>query len=112
MKSRSAELQAIRIEVNDELGILEHAFRTAVKFLKPGGRLAIITFHSLEDRIAKQTLKELSRGCICPPELPVCTCHHKPEIKLLGKPRQAAEEELRGNSRSKSAKLRIAEKLG
>ena len=104
--------QAIRIEVNDELGILEHAFRTAVKFLKPGGRLAIITFHSLEDRIAKQTLKELSRGCICPPELPVCTCHHKPEIKLLGKPRQAAEEELRGNSRSKSAKLRIAEKLG
>ncbi|MBQ7497437.1 MAG: 16S rRNA (cytosine(1402)-N(4))-methyltransferase RsmH [Selenomonas sp.] len=104
--------QAIRIEVNDELGILENAFKTAVKFLKPGGHLAIITFHSLEDRIAKQTLKELARGCICPPELPVCTCNHKPEIKLLGKPRQATKEELRGNSRSKSAKLRIAEKLG
>jgi len=104
--------QAIRIEVNDELGILENAFKTAVKFLKPGGRLAIITFHSLEDRIAKQTLKEMARGCICPPELPVCTCKHKPEIKLLGKPKQATKEELRDNSRSKSAKLRIAEKLG
>ena len=104
--------QAIRIEVNDELGILETAFRTAVKFLKPGGRLAIITFHSLEDRIAKQTLKEMARGCICPPELPVCTCGHKPEIRLLGKPKQATKEELRDNSRSKSAKLRIAEKLG
>ena len=104
--------QAIRIEVNDELGILENAFKTAVRFLKPGGRLAIITFHSLEDRIAKQTLKEMARGCICPPELPVCTCKHKPEIKLLGKPKQATKEELRDNSRSKSAKLRIAEKLG
>jgi len=104
--------QAIRIEVNDELGILENAFKTAVKFLKPGGRLAIITFHSLEDRIAKQTLKEMARGCICPPEIPVCTCKHKPEIKLLGKPKQATKEELRDNSRSKSAKLRIAEKLG
>ena len=104
--------QAIRIEVNDELGILENAFKTAVRFLKPGGRLAIITFHSLEDRIAKQTLKEMARGCICPPEIPVCTCKHKPEIKLLGKPKQATKEELRDNSRSKSAKLRIAEKLG
>lgn len=104
--------QAIRIEVNDELGILENAFKTAVRFLKPGGRLAIITFHSLEDRIAKQTLKEMARGCICPPELPVCICKHKPEIKLLGKPKQATKEELRDNSRSKSAKLRIAEKLG
>ena len=104
--------QAIRIEVNDELGILENAFKTAVRFLKPGGRLAIITFHSLEDRIAKQTLKEMARGCVCPPEMPVCTCKHKPEIKLLGKPKQATKEELRDNSRSKSAKLRIAEKLG
>ena len=103
--------QAIRIEVNDELGILENAFRTAVRHLKPGGRLAIITFHSLEDRIAKQTLKEMARGCICPPELPVCMCHHKPEIRLIGKPLQATEEELEHNSRSKSAKLRIAEKL-
>ena len=85
--------QAIRIEVNDELGILEKAC------------------HSLEDRIAKQTLKEMARGCICPPELPVCVCHHKPEIRLLGKPKQATADELAHNSRSKSAKLRIAEKL-
>jgi 16S rRNA (cytosine1402-N4)-methyltransferase len=103
--------QAIRIEVNDELGILAEAFRTAVHHLQPGGRLAIITFHSLEDRIAKQTLKELARGCICPPELPVCVCHHHPEIKLLGKPRQAKAQELAHNSRSHSAKLRLAEKL-
>ncbi len=103
--------QAIRIEVNDELGILAGAFRTAVKFLVPGGRLAIITFHSLEDRIAKQTLKELARGCICPPELPVCMCHHQPEIKLLGRPRTAGREELAANPRAKSAKLRIAEKI-
>ena len=103
--------QAIRIEVNDELGILAGAFRTAVKFLAPGGRLAIITFHSLEDRIAKQTLKELARGCICPPELPVCMCHHQPELRLLGRPRTAGREELAANPRAKSAKLRIAEKI-
>lgn len=103
--------QAVRIEVNDELGILENAFRTAVKHLKPGGRIAIITFHSLEDHIAKQTLKQLARGCICPPELPVCVCHHEPEIKILGKPIKASIEELDNNSRSRSAKLRIAEKL-
>ena len=103
--------QAVRIEVNNELGILEQAFRTAVKHLKPGGRIAIITFHSLEDRIAKQTLKEMTRGCICPPELPVCMCHHQPELKLLGKPIQASSAELDNNSRSRSAKLRIAEKL-
>lgn len=103
--------QAIRIEVNDELGILANAFRTAVAHLKPGGRIAIITFHSLEDRIAKTVLKEMSRGCICPPELPVCMCNHKPEIKIIGKPIQASVAELAHNSRSKSAKLRIGEKL-
>ena len=103
--------QAVRIAVNDELGILETAFRTAVRHLKPGGRIAIITFHSLEDRIAKKTLREMSRGCICPPELPVCVCHHRPEIRLLGRPVTAAPQELEQNSRSKSAKLRLAEKL-
>ncbi len=103
--------QAIRIEVNNELGILEKSFRTAVEYLKPGGRIAIITFHSLEDRIAKNTLREMARGCICPPQLPICVCHHKPEIRLLGKPIVAAPQELAGNSRAKSAKLRIAEKL-
>ena len=103
--------QAIRIEVNDELGILETAFRAAVAHLAPGGRLVIITFHSLEDRIAKNTLKELARGCICPPELPVCVCHHHPEVKLLVKGRKAGKGELAANTRAKSAKLRVAEKL-
>ncbi len=103
--------QAIRIEVNNELGILEDAFKTAVKHLKPGGRIAIITFHSLEDRIAKNVLKEMASGCICPPSLPICMCNHKPEIKLLVKGTAASVEELESNSRAKSAKLRIAEKL-
>ena len=103
--------QAIRIEVNDELGILEAAFRAAAAHLAPGGRLVILTFHSLEDRIAKNTLKELARGCICPPELPVCVCHHHPEVRLLVKGRKAGAHELAGNGRAKSAKLRVAEKL-
>ncbi len=103
--------QAIRIEVNDELGILENAFRTAVAHLRPGGRIAIITFHSLEDRIAKNVLREMSRGCICPPHQPICTCGHEPEVKLLVKGIAASKDELEHNSRSKSAKLRIAEKL-
>ncbi|WP_297963265.1 16S rRNA (cytosine(1402)-N(4))-methyltransferase RsmH [uncultured Anaerovibrio sp.] len=103
--------QAIRIEVNNELGILEEAFRTAVKHLRPGGRIGIITFHSLEDRIAKNVLREMSSSCICPPSLPVCVCNHKPEIKLLVKAAVASADELEHNSRAKSAKLRIAEKL-
>lgn len=103
--------QAVRIAVNDELGILEQSFRAAVKHLKSGGRIAIITFHSLEDRIAKNTLRELARGCICPPELPVCVCNHKPEIKQIGKAVQPGKDEMAENPRSRSAKLRIAEKL-
>lgn len=103
--------QAVRIEVNDELGILEKTFRAAVHHLKPGGRIAIITFHSLEDRIAKNTLREMARGCICPPELPVCVCHHKPEIKLLTRALKPGRKEQAANSRSKSAKLRVAVKL-
>lgn len=103
--------QAVRIEVNNELEILENAFKTAVSHLKPGGRIAIITFHSLEDRIAKNVLKEMSRGCVCPPRLPVCICGHRPEVKLLVKGAAASKDELEHNSRSKSAKLRIAEKL-
>ncbi len=103
--------QAVRIEVNNELGILEQTFRSAAAHLKPGGRLAIITFHSLEDRIAKQTLQELAKGCICPPRMPICICDHKPEVKIIGKPLAATADELEANSRSKSAKLRVAEKL-
>ncbi len=102
--------QAIRIEVNNELGILENAFKDAVSLLKPGGRICIITFHSLEDRITKQTLQALAKDCVCPPRLPVCVCNHKAEIKIIGKPLVATMEELNENSRARSAKLRIAEK--
>ncbi|MBR2214683.1 MAG: 16S rRNA (cytosine(1402)-N(4))-methyltransferase RsmH [Selenomonadaceae bacterium] len=103
--------QAIRIEVNQELTILASTFREAVSRLNPGGRIAIITFHSLEDRLAKETLKDLARGCICSPHLPVCVCHHRPEVKLLGKPILPTVEELERNPRAKSAKLRLAEKI-
>ena len=104
--------QAIRIEVNDELGILEQSVRDFVSCLKKGGRLAIITFHSLEDRIVKKTFQELAKGCICPKEFPVCMCGRKPEIKIISrKPVLPSEKEIEENSRSKSAKLRIAEKL-
>lgn len=102
--------QAIRIEVNNELGILEEAFKDAVNYLKIGGRICIITFHSLEDRIAKQTLQNLAKGCICPPRLPVCVCNHQSEIKIIGKPLVATVDELNENSRARSAKLRIAER--
>lgn len=103
--------QAIRIEVNNELGILENTFKTAVKHLNKGGKIAVITFHSLEDRITKNVFKELSRGCICPPHLPICVCNHKPEIKLCSKAIKPSKYEMDDNSRSKSAKLRVAEKL-
>ncbi|MBQ7516354.1 MAG: 16S rRNA (cytosine(1402)-N(4))-methyltransferase RsmH [Schwartzia sp.] len=103
--------QAIRIEVNDELTILEGALRAAVRHLKPGGRLAVITFHSLEDRITKNTLREMARGCICPPEIPVCICHHHPEIRLLGKAIVPGADETAQNPRARSAKLRLAEKI-
>jgi 16S rRNA (cytosine1402-N4)-methyltransferase len=103
--------QAIRIEVNSELAILAQAFTTAIARLKPGGRLCIITFHSLEDRIAKQTLQALARGCICPPSMPICTCHHQPEIRLVGKVVSPSLEEVERNPRARSAKLRIAEKI-
>ncbi|MBP2653100.1 MAG: Ribosomal small subunit methyltransferase [Firmicutes bacterium] len=102
--------QAIRIEVNDELGILRDAFRTAVERLKPGGRLCIITFHSLEDRIAKKTLSELAKGCICPRDFPICVCKNVPKVKVLGKPASPTPAELEANPRSRSAKLRVAEK--
>jgi len=103
--------QAIRIEVNGELEILEQTFIAAVKHLKPGGRLCIITFHSLEDRIAKHTLKTLAQGCICPPHLPICSCQHQPEVKIIGKAIVPTAEEIENNPRSRSARLRVAEKL-
>ena len=104
--------QAIRIAVNDELGAVETVMKTAVSCLNPGGRLAIITFHSLEDRIGKNGMAAASKGCTCPPNFPVCVCGNKPKVKLIArKPITASEEELERNPRSRSAKLRVCEKL-
>lgn len=103
--------QAIRIEVNGELTILEQAVRDFVQCLKPGGRLAVITFHSLEDRIVKNTFADLANGCTCPKDFPICVCGNKPQGKVITrKPITASEEELIQNSRSRSAKLRVFEK--
>ncbi len=103
--------QAIRIEVNGELAILEQAVRDFVDVLLPGGRLAIITFHSLEDRIVKNVFSELASGCICPKEFPVCVCGKKPLGKLVNrKPIVSADSELSENPRARSAKLRVFEK--
>lgn len=103
--------QAIRIEVNRELAILHDSFIDAVDMLVSGGKIGVITFHSLEDRITKQTFKELSTGCICPPELPVCVCHHKAVVRARNKAIEPSKEEVENNPRSRSAKLRVAEKL-
>ena len=104
--------QAIRIEVNGELDVIEPAIRDAVSMLKPGGRIAIITFHSLEDRIVKQAFASLASGCTCPKDFPVCVCGNKPKVKLVNrKPILPSKEELEENPRSRSAKLRVAEKL-
>ena len=104
--------QALRIAVNDELNILQQAFGQGVQALKPGGRLCVITFHSLEDRIAKEYFKHLATECVCPPELPVCTCKKRKEIKIITrKPILPSKLELEHNPRARSAKLRIIEKL-
>ena len=104
--------QAIRIAVNDELGSVERVMKKAVPLLNQGGRLAVITFHSLEDRIVKQAMAEAAKGCTCPPEFPVCVCGKKPQVKLITrKPIVSGEEELERNPRARSAKLRICEKL-
>ena len=103
--------QAIRIEVNSELNVLERSIEPMIERLNPGGRLAIITFHSLEDRIVKNEFKRCENPCTCPPNFPVCTCGKKPMGKVITKhPVTASEEELAGNKRSSSAKLRIFEK--
>ena len=103
--------QAIRIAVNDELGSVEQVMEDAIPLLKRGGRLAVITFHSLEDRIVKSAMAEAAKGCTCPPRLPVCVCGNTPKVKLISrKPIVATEEELEVNPRSRSAKLRVCEK--
>ena len=104
--------QAIRIAVNDELGSVEKVMRDAVDCLNPGGRLAIITFHSLEDRIVKVGMADAAKGCTCPPNFPVCVCGNQPKVKIISrKPIVSGEEELERNPRARSAKLRVCEKI-
>lgn len=104
--------QALRIVVNRELEVLEKGLEAAVRVLKPGGRLAVISFHSLEDRIVKLFIRQEQKGCICPPEYPVCMCGRKPRLKVINsKPIEASQEEARRNPRSRSARLRLAEKV-
>lgn len=104
--------QAIRIAVNDELGSVDRMVREAVPQLNPGGRLAVISFHSLEDRIVKNALAAFAKGCTCPPDFPVCVCGKKPQVKLVNKkPIVSGAAELEENPRARSAKLRVAEKL-
>jgi len=104
--------QALRIATNDELNQLEELIPLAVSFLNPGGRLCIITFHSLEDRIVKNTFRNLANDCTCPPDFPVCVCDTEPQIKIVTrKPVTAGDDELKNNPRARSAKLRVAEKL-
>ncbi len=104
--------QAIRIAVNDELNSVSRLMHDAVDRLNPGGRLAVITFHSLEDRIVKNAMQAAARGCTCPPEFPVCICGKKPKVRVLTrKPIVSGARELEENPRARSAKLRVAEKL-
>ena len=104
--------QAIRIEVNRELDVIEPAIRAAEKLMRVGGRIAVITFHSLEDRIVKQTFADLASGCTCPRSFPVCVCGKKPSVRLVNKkPILPSKAELDENPRSRSAKLRVAEKI-
>ncbi len=104
--------QAIRIAVNDELGAVERIMKDAIGCLRPGGRLAVITFHSLEDRIVKTGMAAAAKGCTCPPEFPVCVCGKKPQVRLVSRrPIVSDQEELDRNPRARSAKLRVCEKL-
>ena len=104
--------QAIRIAVNDELGEVERLLAHVLDKLRPGGRLAVISFHSLEDRLVKTAYAQWAKGCTCPPDFPVCVCGKTPKARLVGRrPITASEEELAGNPRARSAKLRIAERL-
>ena len=104
--------QALRIEVNGELDALSEFLEKATGYLNVGGRLAVISFHSLEDRIVKQKFKELATGCVCPPDFPICVCGHKASVKIITKhPVEATQEEININSRSACAKLRVVEKI-
>ena len=112
IKSLARVFQALRMEVNQELKELKKGIETAVKFLKPQGRLAIISYHSLEDRIVKESFRDLASGCKCPPTLPICVCGAKPELKILTrKPIVPSEKEKKINPKSRSAKLRVGVKI-
>ena len=104
--------QALRIEVNSELDVLKSGLESAIRWLNPGGRIAVISYHSLEDRIVKDTFAHFAQGCICPPELPVCVCGNEPTLKLVTKkPVLPSSQEVQQNARARSAKLRVARKL-
>lgn len=104
--------QAIRIEVNHELEVLERGLEAAVRWLNPGGRMCVISYHSLEDRIVKRLFQEMSRGCTCPPDIPVCVCGNVPVLDVITrKPLVASAEEVEGNPRARSAKIRVAQRI-
>jgi len=104
--------QGIRIAVNDELGEIETGLRAALSTIKPGGRMATISFHSLEDRLVKSFFNVESKDCICPPQQPVCTCGHRATLRIVTRhPARPSEEELAANPRARSARLRVAEKI-
>lgn len=104
--------QALRIEVNDELKVLKSGLDAAIRWLNPGGKIMVLTYHSLEDRIVKDTFSEMANRCTCPPDLPKCICGKQPVLKVLtSKPITPTKEEIEKNSRSRSAKLRVAQKL-
>ena len=110
-KALARIFQAVRIEVNDELSRLKEALASAIDLLEAGGRLAVLSYHSLEDRTVKQTFREAALGCICPPDMPVCGCGRKPRLKILTqKGRKASAAELAENPRARSATLRVAER--
>ncbi len=111
-KTLARVFQALRIYINDELNVLEQFVEKSITLLKPGRRMGIITFHSLEDRIVKEVFSKNAKGCICPPSYPVCVCGEKPKIKVIHKkPIVPTEEEIKTNYRARSAKLRVIEKL-
>lgn len=104
--------QALRIEVNQEMDVLKRGLDAAVRWLAPGGRLVVISYHSLEDRIVKECFSEMSQGCTCPPDLPVCVCGNKPVLQVVTrKPVTSSEDEVETNPRSRSAKMRVARKM-